>query len=54
MVARKDKVVKTLVSGIQMKLKKAGVEVVSEYGKIAGKIDGGFAVEAAGKRYEGA
>ena len=53
-VARKDKVVKTLVSGIQMKLKKAGVEVVSEYGKIAGKIDGGFAVEAAGKRYEGA
>lgn len=52
-VARKDKVVKTLVSGIQMKLKKAGVDVVSEYGKIAAKIDGGFAVEAAGVRYEG-
>ena len=50
-VARKDKVVKTLVSGIQMKLKKAGVEVVSEYGKIAGKIDGGFAAD--GRVYRG-
>ena len=52
-VSRKDKVVKTLVSGIQMKLKKAGVDVIPEYGKIAGRTEGGFAVEAAGKRYEG-
>ena len=35
-VSRKDKVVKTLVSGIQMNLKKAGVDVIPEYGKIAG------------------
>jgi len=48
---RKAKVVKTLVAGIGAKLKKAGVEVVKAYGKIKGKIDGGFAVEADGNEY---
>lgn len=53
-IDRKNRVVKTLVSGIQMSLKKAGAEVVPAYGKVVGRVDGGFAVEADGKTYEGA
>ena len=41
---RKGKVIKTLVSGIGMTLKKKGVTVVSEFGTIAGRADEGYAV----------
>ena len=50
-VARKDKVVATLVGGIESALQKAGVEIVRELGVIQGKTPDGFEVEAAGKRY---
>ena len=52
-VARKDKVVKTLVSGVAMQMKGAKVEVVSSPAKVVGKTANGFSVEAAGKVYEG-
>ncbi|MBO7404936.1 MAG: dihydrolipoyl dehydrogenase [Clostridia bacterium] len=51
-VDRKDKVVKTLVSGVAAKMRGAGVTVVSSSAKIAGKTASGFAVEADGKTYE--
>lgn len=52
-VARKNKVVKTLVSGIRGAMKANGVEVVSEEGVIKGKDGEGFVVEAGGKEYKG-
>lgn len=52
-VARKNKVVKTLVSGIRGAMKANGVEVVSEEGVIKGKDAEGFVVEAGGKEYKG-
>ena len=52
-IARKDKVVKTLVSGVAMQMKGAKVKVVSAAAKVAGKSDNGFVVEAGGERYEG-
>lgn len=53
-VARKNKVVKTLVSGVGATMKKNGVEVVAATGKILGKdASGMIRVEAAGKVYEG-
>ena len=52
-VERKRKVVKTLVSGVGGKLKKAGVEVVNATAVIKGRTEGGFAVEADGKEYTG-
>ena len=51
-VDRKDKVVKTLVSGVAAKMRGAGVTVVPSSAKIAGKSASGFAVEADGKTYE--
>ena len=51
-VDRKDKVVKTLVSGVGAKMRGAGVTVITASAKIAGKVAGGFAVEADGKIYE--
>ena len=51
-VARKDKVVKTLVSGVAAKMRGAGVTVIPASAKIAGKTASGFAVEAEGKTYE--
>ena len=50
-VARRGKVVKTLVAGVGAKMKGAGVTVISEEGVIAGRADGGFKVVAAGKEY---
>ena len=50
-VARRGKVVKTLVSGVGAKMKGAGVTVISEEGVIAGRADGGFKVIAGGKEY---
>ena len=53
-VARKDKVVKKLVSGVGAKMRGAGVTVVSASTRITGKTSSGFIVEADGKTYEGA
>ena len=50
-VARRGKVVKTLVSGVGAKMKGAGVTVITEEGKIDGRADGGFKVVAGGKDY---
>ena len=52
-VARKDKVVKTLVSGVGMQMKGAKVTVVSAAAKCAGKSADGFVVVADGKEYVG-
>ena len=51
-VARRGKVVKTLVSGVGAKMKAAGVTVVMESAVIKGRCDGGFEVEAAGQVYQ--
>lgn len=53
-VARRGKVVKTLVSGVGAKMKGAGVTVVKENAVIKGRVEGGFCVTAGGKDYEGA
>ena len=50
-VERKNKVVKTLVSGIEMQLKGAKVDTLKERGVITGKSAEGYTVEAAGKTY---
>lgn len=52
-IARKAKVVKTLVSGVASKMKKAGVKVVSAQGTIQGRDADGFKVEADGTVYCG-
>ena len=53
-IARKQRVVRTLVSGVRAKLKGAGVTVVSEEAVITGKDAAGFTVSAAGKEYRAA
>ncbi len=50
-VARKDKVVRTLVAGVKAALKAENATLVSARGRITGKTDEGFAVEAAGETY---
>jgi len=50
-IARKAKVVRSLVSGVRAKMKANGVTVVMESARITGKVAGGFSVEAAGKEY---
>lgn len=50
-VRRKDKVVKTLVSGVEAGLKRHGVTVIRGEARIAGKTAGGFAVEVGGDHY---
>ncbi len=52
-VDRKNKVVKTLVSGIGMKMRKAKVKVADAEGMIQGKTADGFQVEAGGEVYTG-
>ena len=52
-IARKDKVVKMLVSGVAMQMKGAKVKVVTAAAKVAGKSENGFVVEAGGEKYEG-
>ncbi len=52
-IARKDKVVKTLVSGVAMQMKGAKVTVVAAPAKVAGKNAEGFVVTADGKEYVG-
>jgi len=53
-VDRKDKVVKTLVSGVGAKMKAAGVTVVNATAKITGKDAEGFSVECGGNTYKAA
>ena len=52
-VARKARVVRTLVSGVRAKMKGAGVTVVMEEAVIDGKTAEGFTLSAAGKTYTG-
>ena len=51
-IDRKDKVVKTLVGGVGMKMKKGGIEVVYSTAKITGKTADGFSVAAGDKKLE--
>lgn len=53
-VARKNKVVKTLVSGVGAKMKGAGVTVVRGRALVTGRTSGGFAVSCDGESYEAA
>ena len=53
-IDRKNKVVKTLVSGVGAKMRGAGVKVIEGTAKITGKSAGGFTVECGGEKYEGA
>ena len=52
-IARKRRVVRTLVSGVRAKLRGAGVTVVMETAQITGKTGDGFTVTAAGTAYTG-
>ncbi len=52
-IDRKNKVVKTLVSGVEATMKANKVETVKAYGKITGKTAEGYTVEADGKEYVG-
>ena len=52
-VDRKEKVVRTLVSGVKTKLKGAGVTVRMEEATITGKTTEGFTVTAGGEVYTG-
>ena len=52
-VARKNKVVRTLVSGVKAKMRTHGVTVVMEEAVITGKTAEGFTVSAAGTEYTG-
>lgn len=52
-VARKDKVVKTLVSGVAATMKANNVTVITASAVIRGRTDEGFTVEAEGKAYTG-
>ena len=49
---RRAKVVRTLVAGVKAKMKSGGIEVIKDKGTIAGRVDGGFAVEGGGQRVE--
>lgn len=52
-VARKNRVVRTLVNGVKAKMKLHGVTVVMEEAVITGKSADGFTVTAAGNAYTG-
>lgn len=52
-IARKNKIVKTLVSGVAMQMKGAKVNVVSAEAVIKGRTANGFTVEANGEVFEG-
>ncbi len=51
-VERKDRVVRTLVSGVAAKMRGAGVTVENGSAVIEGKVQGGFAVAVNGKHFE--
>jgi len=52
-IKRKSKVVRTLVAGVKAKLRNVGVTVVPERAVLAGRQDGGFAVQTAQETYVG-
>jgi len=52
-IARKRRVVKTLVSGVRAKMRSAGVTVVMAQARIEGKTSEGFTVSAQGQSYTG-
>ena len=52
-VERKNKVVKTLVSGVGATMRANNVTVIIGEAVITGRTDGGFAVQANGTAYEG-
>ena len=52
-IDRKNKVVKTLVSGVGATMSANKVTVISAPARITGRVDGGFGVEAEGKAYAG-
>lgn len=52
-IDRKNKVVKTLVGGVGMTLKKLGVDVIRATAAITGKTADGFAVQAGEEKLEG-
>ena len=52
-IARKNKVVRSLVAGVGAKMKAAGAEVVAAEAVITGPTGDGFAVEAGGNTYTG-
>ena len=52
-VARKDKVVKTLVAGVAMQMKGAKVNVVKAQAKVLSKDASGITVEAGGEKFVG-
>lgn len=52
-ITRKNKVVRTLVSGVNAKLKAAGVTVIMDTATITGKTAEGFTVAAGNKTYTG-
>ena len=52
-IDRKNKVVKTLVSGVGATMSANKVTVITGDAKIAGRVEGGFAVEANGTTYNG-
>ena len=52
--ARKDKIVKKLVAGVEMQMKKARANVIRENGVLAGRNEAGeFVIEAGGERFAG-
>jgi len=52
--ARKDKIVKKLVAGVEMQMKKSGADIVRAYGVLAGRNEEGlFLVEAGGSTFTG-
>jgi len=53
-VARKDRIVKKLVAGVEMQMKKARADVVRANGALAGKNEAGeFVIEAGGEKFAG-
>lgn len=50
-IARKKKVVRTLVAGVKAKMKHAGVTVVEGEARLTGRTDEGFAAQCAGDTY---
>ncbi len=52
-IERKDKVVKTLVSGVSSTMKANKVTVISASACIKGRVDGGFKIEANGEEFVG-
>ena len=53
-VSRKDKIVKKLVAGVEMQMKKARADVVRANGVLAGKNEAGeFVIEAGGETFAG-